>query len=222
MVQFAVMFKFVSKSRLMAFAGAALAALALLAPNSCPAATFARLSASRGVDKNYVTVRWSSVKKAKGYSVLRSVKKDIRFAEVIERTTSGTRKVKDRTAKLCTKYYYWVVPIVKGNGNGYLSSHSNKCAHGWRKSKVEYRLSSYGAARKGRKNVLQVWVNGKNLDQTGVRWRMRTKGVHQWFEIAGKKGQIGFFASAKKGKGAFVLDLGESGDYEVKGTMIWY
>ena len=212
----------VSAAATKAFAAAALAAAVVFTAGRCPAATFAKPSASKGADKGYVTVRWSSVKKAKGYSVLRSVKKDIRFAEVIERTTSGTRKVKDRTAKLCTKYYYWVVPIVKGNGNGYLSSHSNKCAHGWRKSKIEYRLSSYGTVRKGKKNVLQVWVNGKNLDQTGVRWRMRTKGVHQWFEIAGKKGQIGFFASAKKGKGAFVLDLGESGDYEVKGTMIWY
>ena len=211
-----------SKSRLMAFAGLALAAAVVFASGVCPAATFAKPSASRGDDKNYVTVKWSGVKKAKGYSVLRSVKKDIRFAQVIERTTSGTRKVKDRTAKLCTQYYYWVVPIVKGNGNGYLSSHSNKCAHGWRKSKIEYRLSSYGMARKGRKNVLQVWVNGKNLSQTGVKWRMRTKGVHQWFEVAGAKGQIGFFASAKTGKGAFILDLGESGDYEVEGTMFWY
>ncbi|MBR2837747.1 MAG: hypothetical protein IKE55_03085 [Kiritimatiellae bacterium] len=211
-----------SKSRLMAFAGLALAAAVLFAAGVCPAATFAKPSASRGADKNYVTVKWSGVKKAKGYSVLRSIKKDIRFAQVIERTTSGTRKVKDRTAKLCTQYYYWVVPIVKGNGNGYLSSHSNKCARGWRKSKVEYRLSSYGTARKGRKNVLQVWVNGKNLSQTGVKWSMRTKGVHQWFGVAGAKGQIGFFASANKGKGAFILDLGESGDYEVKGTIVWY
>ena len=127
-----------SKSRLMAFAGLALAAAVLFAAGVCPAATFAKPSASRGADKNYVTVKWSGVKKAKGYSVLRSIKKDIRFAQVIERTTSGTRKVKDRTAKLCTQCYYWVVPIVKGNGNGYLSSHSNKCAHGWRKSKIEY------------------------------------------------------------------------------------
>ena len=200
----------------------ALAAAVVFAAGRCPAATFAKASASRGADKNYVTVKWGSVKKAKGYSVLRSVKKDIRFAEVIERTTSGTRKIKDRTAKLCTKYYYWVVPIVVGNGNGYLSAHSNKCAHGWRKSKIEYRLSSHGVARKGRRNVLQVWVNGKNLDQTGVRWRVRTKGVHQWVKMAGGKGQIGFFVSAKKGKGAFVLDLGESGDYEVKETMLWY
>ena len=205
-----------------AFAAAVLAAAVVFAAGRCSAATFAKPSASRGADKSYVTVKWGSVKKAKGYSVLRSVKKDIRFAEVIERTTSGTCKIKDRTAKLCTKYYYWVVPIVKGNGNGYLSAHSNKCAHGWRKSRVEYRLSSYGLARKGRKNVLQVWVNGKNLGQTDVKWRMRTKGAHQWFEVAGAKGQIGFFASAKTGKGAFILDLGESGDYEVKGTLLWY
>lgn len=209
-------------SAIRTFASAALAAAVVFAAGVCPAATFAKASASRGTDKNHVTVKWSGVKKAKGYSVLRAVEKDIRLAQVIERTTSGTRKVKDKTAKLCTKYYYWVVPIVKGNGNGYLSSHANKCDHGWRKSKIEYRLSSHGMARKGRKNVLQVWVNGKNLDQTGVRWRVRTKGVHQWVKMPGRKGQIGFLVSARKGKGAFVLDLGDSGDYEVRETMLWY
>ena len=211
-----------SVSAIRTFASAALAAAVVFAAGRCPAATFAKPSASKGGDKNYVTVKWSGVKKAKGYSILRSVKKDIRFAQVIERTTSGTRKTKDKTAKLCTKYYYWVVPIVKGNGNGYLSSHSNKCVHGWRKSKVEYRLSSHGMARKGRKNVLQVWVNGKNLEQTGVKWGVRAKGAHQWVRMSGQKGQIGFFVSARKGKGAFILDLGESGDYEVKETILWY
>ena len=204
------------------FAAAALAAAVVFAAGVCSAATFAKASASRGGEKKYVTVEWKKVKGAKGYSVMRSVKKDIRFAQIIQRTTSGTRKIKDASAMLCTKYYYWVVPIVKGNGNGYLSSHSNKCAHGWRKSKVEYRLSSYGLARKGRKNVLQVWVNGKNLSQTGVKWRMRTKGVHGWVSMAGAKGQIGFFVSPKSGKGAFVLDLGESGDYDVSGTLYWH
>ena len=200
----------------------ALAAAVVFAAGHCPAATFAKASASRGGEKKYVAVEWKKVKGAKGYSVMRSVKKDIRLAQVIQRTTSGTRKIKDASAMLCTKYYYWVVPIVKGNGNGYLSSHSNKCAHGWRKSKVEYRLSSYGLARKGRKNILQVWVNGKNLSQTGVKWRMRTKGVHGWVPMAGAKGQIGFFISPKSGKGAFVLDLGESGDYDVSGTLYWH
>ena len=51
---------------------------------------------------------------------------------------------------------------------------------------------------------------------------MRTKGVHGWVSMAGAKGQIGFFISPKSGKGAFVLDLGESGDYEVKETLLWY
>ena len=218
MVQFAVMFK----SMLMEIASVALAALVVFAPDSCSAATFAKLSASRGTDKNYVTVKWSGVKGANGYSILRGVKKDIRLAQVIERASSDARKIKDRKAMLCTKYYYWVVPIVKGNGNGYLSAHSNKCESGWRKSKVEYRLSYYGVARKGRKNVLQVWVNGKNLGQTGVKWRVRVAGVHKWVSMPGKKGQIGFFVSANRGKGAFILDLGESGDYKVKETIIWY
>ena len=218
MVQFAMMFKFM----LVEFASVALAALVVFAPNSCSAATFAKLSASGGTDKNYVTVKWNGVKGAKGYSILRAVKKDIRLAQVIERTPGNTRKIKDRKAMLCTKYYYWVVPIVKGNGNGYLSAHSNKCDSGWRKSKVEYRLSAYGMARRGRRNVLRVFVNGKNLSTTGVKWRMRTKGVHRWFEMPGKKGQIGFFVSAAKGKGAFILYLGESGDYEIKETMVWY
>ena len=218
MVRFTVMFK----PMLMEIASVAFAALVVFAPNSCLAATFAKLSASRGADKNYVTVKWSGVKGAKGYSILRAVKKDIRLAQVIERASSDTRKIKDKNAMLCTKYYYWVVPIVKGNGNGYLSSHSNKCESGWRKSKVEYRLSYHGAARKGRKNVLQVWVNGKNLSQTGVKWRVRVAGVHKWVSMSGKKGQIGFFVSANRGKGAFILDLGESGDYYVKETIIWY
>ena len=39
---------------------------------------------------------------------------------------------------------------------------------------------------------------------------------------AGAKGQIGFFISPKSGKGAFVLDLGESGDYDVSGTLYWH
>ena len=218
MVQFAVMFK----SMLMEIASVALAALFVFVPDSCPAATFAKLSASKGADKNYVTVKWSGVKRAKGYSILRGVKKDIRLAQVIERANSDARKIKDKKAMLCTKYYYWVVPIVKGNGNGYLSAHSNKCESGWRKSKVEYRLSYYGVARRGRRNVLRAFVNGKNLETTGVKWRVRVAGVHKWVSMPGKKGQIGFFVSANRGKGAFILDLGESGDYYVKETIIWY
>ena len=47
-----------------------LAAAVVFAAGRCPAATFAKASASRGADKNYVTVKWGSVKKAKGAFVL--------------------------------------------------------------------------------------------------------------------------------------------------------
>ena len=52
------------------FAAAALAAAVVFAADVCSAATFAKASASRGADKNYVTVKWGSVKKAKGAFVL--------------------------------------------------------------------------------------------------------------------------------------------------------
>ena len=96
----------------------ALAAAVVFAAGACPAATFAKASASRGGEKKYVAVEWKKVKGAKGYSVMRSVKKDIRFAQVVQRTTSGTRKIKDSSAMLCTKYYYWVVPIVRATATG--------------------------------------------------------------------------------------------------------
>ena len=72
MVQFTVMFK----PMLMEIASVAFAALVVFAPDSCLAATFAKVSASRGANKNYVTVKWNGVKGAKGYSILRGVKKD--------------------------------------------------------------------------------------------------------------------------------------------------
>ena len=73
----------------------ALAAAVVFAAGRCPAATFAKASASRGGEKKYVTVEWKKVKGVSGYQISVSPKR----SKTKIAATAGAKSVK-KTVKL--------------------------------------------------------------------------------------------------------------------------
>ena len=213
------------KSAFSSLASLALAAVVVFASSTCSAAILIKPKASSKY-KKYVLVSWKAYKGAKGYTVYRAYeKKDIRYAEVVKTCSKNTRKIKDAKAKLCIGYWYWVVPKVKNSTkNLYSSSQAKKCALGWRYHKGNFSITS-STMRRGKKCYLRITLLGKPLSKYGVKWKMKkVSGVHQWHKKIGKKGQLGYFTSKKKGKGTFLINWGgptKENGYWVKRTIVW-
>lgn len=212
------------KSMFATFATFALAAVTLLAANTCSAAILIKPKATT-TNKSSVTVTWSAYKGAKSYSVLRATRKNINYAKVVKKSTKS-RKFVDKKVKLGYNYYYWVVPNVKNaNKNLFSSSQSKKCAWGCRYFFLEcsYWNPEPKKLRVGKKLKFGLLVNGKEpLSKYGLKCTVKTSGALKWHKKTGKKGMLGYFTSSKKGAGYFKSFKVGNMTWTPKTKITWY
>ena len=199
-----------------AFAGFLLAAAAF-APSASHAVTVYKPTASISY-QNYVYVSWRASSSATQYRVYRSTTTNFRDAVKLGTYSRSTRAVRDWTAKLGVKYYYWVAYRV-GNTFYYSSSRRD---YGYRKYTVTWGTTKSGKTTYGG-DKLWLWarVNGDCLNSTSLYWKLTWGGMNRWVKY--RTGcYLGYFWSSGSGRGTYTLKTGKNVTATCKGTITWY
>ena len=204
---------------------AALAAFSLLLPSMCEAKTISikpasgKITATRKT-KNHVQLKWSAIKGATKYGILRSTSSSLSASDInklkklkfLKSFKKSVRSYKDTSAKLGYKYYYWYGALVGSTlyycpipacGNRYMDLRTN-----------------------GRTSSGKVWtsatINGKSLPKSGVSYKF-TYGGNWTFHKRVSGNVLGYFTlDKKKGSGWFKLKVGKTDTYTESMTVKWH
>ena len=190
----------------------AVAAAALLAPCTAEALTIYRPAASTAY-KDYVYVSWRADSSATQFRVYRSTTKNFSNAVSIGTFSRSTRAVRDWTAKLGVKYYYWIASRY-GNTFYYASSLSD----------YGYRLMSVTLVQKWANSTTRRWIggyaNGTSLPSAAVSWTLSKSGVGTWKKYR-SGAYIGYFSSNKRGTTKWKLTVGTTAPVTFSKSITW-
>ena len=188
-----------------------LAACAIACAGFTQRAEAAAIGASTGY-ADYIYVQMAAVSGATSYQLYRSTSPSFSTAS---RVYSGSaRNVRDWTAALGRRYYYWR-GYTKGGRMYYTTSYD----YGWRKMTLTTFTVATKASR-GTKVWLNAMLNGKALSAQNVSWTLSKGGVHRWTKYR-YLNYLGYFSSAKKGTGTWKLKVGEGVTLKHDGKIIW-
>ena len=201
---------------------AALAAFTLLLPSMCEAITLKAASGkitASGNNKNYILVKWSSIKGATKYGIIRSTSPSLNTANLkklkfFKTFGKSTRSYKDTSAKLGYKYYYWYGALA-GNTLYYCPV----LATGKRKMVVDINIHKYSDG----KNWLKLKVNGKAVTKAGVKYKVTATGDWSFVKSAKSDGRVGYFNFKKKkdGSGKISIKVGSTSYASGTNSFSW-
>ena len=190
---------------------AALVAFTLLLPSMCEAITIKAASGkitASGNSKNHILVKWSAVKGATKYGIIRSTSpklntSNLKKLKFFRTFGKSTRSYKDTTAKLGYKYYYWYGAIA-----GSTLYYCPVLATGKRKMVVDINIHKYSDG----KNWLKLKVNGKAVTKAGVKYKVTVTGDWSFVKSAKSDGRVGYFNFKKKkgGSGKISIKVGST------------
>ena len=195
----------------------AVAAMALLAPCTAEAVTVYKPTASIRY-QDYVYVSWKADSRATAFRVYRSTTPNYNNAVRIGTYSRSTRAVRDWTAKLGVKYYYWVASKV---GSTFYYG-SKRYDYGYRKYTLTWNTVRSGKTSSGG-DKLWLWakVNGSCLNNSGMSWSLTWSGVHSWYKYR-PSCYLGYFFSNRRGKGYYTLKTGKNVTAKGSRTLTWY
>ena len=201
-----------SRSTFALFSSLAIAAVAMFAPNKAQAVTVYKPVASISY-ANYVYVSWRADSRATAFRVYRGTTTNFKNAVVIGTVSSSTRAVRDWTAKLGVKYYYWIASRV---GNTYYYG-SSRYDYGFRLMTVTL---SQGWSNGNTKRWIGGYANGSYINNSGASWSLTKSGVGTWHKYRNNP-YLGYFTSNKRGTTKWTLKVGTTAPVTFKRTITW-
>ena len=204
---------------------AALAAFSLLLPSMCEAKTVSikaangKITATRKT-KNHVQLKWSAIKGATKYGILRSTSSSLSTSDInklkklkfLKTFGKSTRSYKDTSAKLGYKYYYWYGALV---GSTLYYCPVPACGNRFMDVRTNGRTS-------GDKVWASATINGKSLPKSGVSYTF-SYGGNWTFHKRVSGNALGYFTlnNKKQGSGWFKIKVGKTDTYTASMKVKW-